>query len=129
MPGCRTSNIPSKSIKLKINYGNQKEIKERKEGVKEFLKYIVEHKILSKNKYVIKFFAPGEKSFSIHNNEENEKENTGKDDFDEIFESNIMEIKKEGDDKKEKNNENYLDEDDIESLDDFVQEYNNKKKE
>ena len=131
-PGCRIPNIPSKSIKLKINYANQKEIKERKEGIEEFLKYIVEHKILRKNKYVIKFFAPGEKSFSIQSNGGNEKENNGKDDFDDIFDSNIMEIKKDGNDKKEENinkdNNDYFDEDDLEPLDDFVQEYNNKKK-
>ena len=94
----------------------------------EFLKYIVEHKILRKNKYVIKFFAPGEKSFSIQNNEENVRESGDKDVFDDIFESNIMNIKNEGNDKKEEKNENNLDEDDIEPLEDFVQEYNNKKK-
>ena len=127
-PGCRIPNIPGKSIKLKINYANETEVAERKEGVMMFLNYIVEHKILRKNKYVIKFFAPGEKGFSIQNNEENVRESGGKDVFDDIFESNIMNIKNEGNDKKEEKNENNLDEDDIEPLEDFVQEYNNKKK-
>ena len=127
-PGCRIPNIPAKSIKLKINYANETEVAERKEGVMMFLNYIVEHKILRKNKYVIKFFAPGEKGFSIQNNEENVRESGGKDVFDDIFDSNIMNIKNEGNDKKEEKNENNLDEDDIEPLEDFVQEYNNKKK-
>ena len=121
-PGCRIPNIPSKSIWLKINYGNEKEVKERQEGIMEFLNHIIQHKILRKNKYVIKFFSPEENSFTFQNNLKSEKENNDKDDFDDVFESNIMDIK---DDKKDENN---LDEDDIEPLDDFVQEYNNKKK-
>jgi hypothetical protein len=121
-PGCRIPNIPSKSIWLKINYGNEKEVRERQEGIMEFLNHIIQHKILRKNKYVIKFFSPEENSFTFQNNLKSEKENNDKDDFDDVFESNIMDIK---DDKKDENN---LDEDDIEPLDDFVQEYNNKKK-
>ena len=121
-PGCRIPNIPSKSIWLKINYGNEKEVKERQEGIMEFLNHIIQHKILRKNKYVIKFFSPEENSFTFQNSLKSEKENNDKDDFDDVFESNIMDIK---DDKKDENN---LDEDDIEPLDDFVQEYNNKKK-
>ena len=121
-PGCRIPNIPSKSIWLKINYGNEKEVKERQEGIMTFLNHIIEHKILRKNKYVIKFFSPGENTFSFQNNLKTEKDSNDKEDYDDTFESNIMDIK------KEENNENVLDEDDIEPLDEFVQEYNNKNK-
>ena len=121
-PGCRIPNIPTKSIWLKINYGNEKEVKERQEGVMVFLNHLIEHKILRKNKYVIKFFSPEENFFTYQNNLKSEKENNDKDDLDDVFESNILNIK---DDKKDENN---LNEDDIEPLDDFVQEYNNQKK-
>ena len=121
-PGCRIPNIPSKSIWLKINYGNEKEVKERQEGIMVFLNHLIEHKILRKNKYVIKFFSPEENFFTYQNNLKSEKENIDKDDLDDVFESNILNIK---DDKKDENN---LNEDDIEPLDDFVQEYNNQKK-
>jgi hypothetical protein len=121
-PGCRIPNIPSKSIWLKINYGNEKEVKERQEGVMVFLNHLIEHKILRKNKYVIKFFSPEENFFTYQNNLKSEKENIDKDDLDDVFESNILNIK---DEKKDENN---LNEDDIEPLDDFVQEYNNQKK-
>ena len=124
-PGCRIPNIPSKTIWLKINYGNEKEIKERKEGMLEFLNHIIEHKILRKNKYVIKFFSPKEKSFSYDKNLKIGKENLEKGDSDDEFASNIIDIQ---DDKKQEKDDNYLDEDDIEPLDDFVQEYNNRKK-
>ena len=124
-PGCRIPNIPSKTIWLKINYGNEKEIKERKEGILEFLNHIIEHKILRKNKYVIKFFSPKEKSFSYDKNLKIGKENLEKGDSDDEFASNIIDIQ---DDKKQEKDDNYLDEDDIEPLDDFVQEYNNRKK-
>ena len=121
-PGCRIPNIPSKSIWLKINYGNEKEVKERQEGIMVFLNHLIEHKILRKNKYVIKFFSPEENFFTYQNNLKSEKENIDKDDLDDVFESNILNIK---DDNKDENNFN---EDDIEPLDDFVQEYNNQKK-
>ena len=121
-PGCRIPNIPTKSIWLKINYGNEKEVKERQEGVMVFLNHLIEHKILRKNKYVIKFFSPEENFFTYQNNLKSEKENIDKDDLDDVFESNILNIK---DEKKDENN---LNEDDIEPLDDFVQEYNNQKK-
>ena len=124
-PGCRIPNIPSKSIWLKINYGNEKEVKEREKGVEEFLKHIIEHKILRKNKYVIKFCSPTEKSFSYDQNSKGGKEGNDKEDSDDDFgESKIVNIKgKDGE-----NDENISDEDDIEPLDDFVQEYNNKNK-
>ena len=67
-PGCRIPDIPNKSIWLKINYGNESQVKERQEGIMEFLNHLVQHKILRKNKYVIKFFSPNEKSFSYTNN-------------------------------------------------------------
>ena len=121
-PGCRIPNIPTKSIWLKINYGNEKEVKERQEGIMVFLNHLIEHKILRKNKYVIKFFSPEENFFTYQNNLKSEKENIDKDDLDDVFESNILNIK---DEKKDENN---LNEDDIEPLDDFVQEYNNQKK-
>ena len=120
-PGCRIPNIPTKSIWLKINYGNEKEVKERQEGVMVFLNHLIEHKILRKNKYVIKFFSPEENFFTYQNNLKSEKEKIDKDDLDDVFESNILNIK---DDNKDENNFN---EDDIEPLDDFVQEYNNQK--
>ena len=107
-PGCRIPNIPSKSIWLKINYGNEKEVKERQEGIMAFLNHLIEHKILRKNKYVIKFFSPEENFFTYQNNLKSEKENIDKDDLDDVFESNILNIK---DDKKDENN---LNEDDIE---------------
>ena len=86
-PGCYIPHIPEKSIWLKINYGNENQMKERKEGIKEFLTHLVKHDILRKNKDVINFFS---KSF-----------------------------KKEDEDNGD---------DDIEPLEDFVNEYNNKNK-
>ena len=127
-PGCRIPDIPDKSIWLKINYGNQNQMKERQEGIMEFLNHLVEHKILRKNKYVIKFFSSNEKDFSYKGNLINRKGSTeDKEDSDDEFKSNILDIKN---DKYEKggNNINLLDEDDIEPLEDFIIEYNNKNK-
>ena len=123
-PGCRIPDIPNKSIWLKINYGNEGQVKERQEGIMEFLNHLVQHKILRKNKYVIKFFSPSEKSFSYTNNLLSKKGNEDKEDSDDEFASNIIDIK----DEKEENNINNLDEDNIEPLEEFILEYNNKKK-
>ena len=128
-PGCRIPDIPDKSIWLKINYGNENQRKEREEGIKEFLDHIVQHKILRKNKYVIKFFSPNEKNFSYKNNLINRKgSNDEKADSDDEFSSNIINVDKFEKDEKGGNNIDYLDEDDIEPLEDFITEYNNKNK-
>ena len=123
-PGCRIPDIPNKSIWLKINYGNESQVKERQEGIMEFLNHLVQHKILRKNKYVIKFFSPNENSFSYTNNLLSKKGSDDKEDSDDEFASNIIDIK----DEKEENNINILDEDNIEPLEEFILEYNNKKK-
>ena len=127
-PGCRIPDIPDKSIWLKINYGNQSKMNERQEGIMEFLNHLVEHKILRKNKYVIKFFSSTEKDFSYKNNLKNQKDSSEvNEDSDDEFKSNILDIKSDKDEKGG-NNINYLDEDDIEPLEDFITEYNNKNK-
>jgi hypothetical protein len=128
-PGCRIPDIPDKSIWLKINYGNENQRKEREEGIKEFLDHLVQHKILRKNKYVIKFFSPNEKNFSYKNNLINPKgSNDEKADSDDEFSSNIINVDKFEKDEKGGNNIDYLDDDDIEPLEDFITEYNNKNK-
>ena len=128
-PGCRIPDIPDKSIWLKINYGNQSKMNERQEGIMEFLNHLVEHRILRKNKYVIKFFSSTEKDFSFTGNLINKKGSSeANEDSDDEFKSNIIDIKN---DKEEKggNSINYLDDDDdIEPLEDFITEYNNKNK-
>ena len=48
-PGCLIPNIPNKSIWLKINYGNEDQINERVEGIREFFAHIAKHKTLRKN--------------------------------------------------------------------------------
>ena len=135
-PGCRIPSIPSKTIWLKINIANEAQKNERKKGITEFLDYIIQHKILSKNKYVIKFFSQNEKSFSYKNNLKSEKSGNDKnnDDSDDDFDSSIMNI---DDEKKEKeknlnnisnSDDNDYDLDDIEPLDDYITEYENKNK-
>ena len=127
-PGCRIPDIPEKSIWLKINYGNQNQMKERQEGIMEFLTHLVEHKILRKNKYVIKFFSPNEKNFSYNDNLINKKGNDdNKEDSDDEFASNIIDIKN-GKNEKGGINLDYLDENDIEPLEEFITEYNNRNK-
>ena len=127
-PGCRIPSIPSKTIWLKINYGNESQVKERQEGVMEFLNHLVEHKILRKNKYVIKFFSPEEKNFSYTNNLISRKGSNDKVDSDDEFASSIVDDPKQKKDEKGDINIYDLDDDDIEPLDDFIIEYNNNKK-
>ena len=136
-PGCRIPSIPSKSIWLNINLANEAQKKKRAEGVNEFLDYLIHHKLLKKNKYVIKFFSKSENSFSYSNNMKSGKagDNKNIDEFNEDdnefddFSSNIIDIK---DDKKEREdkeiNINKDDEDDIEPLEDYIIEYENKNK-
>ena len=127
-PGCRIPSIPSKTIWLKINYGNESQVKERQEGVMEFLNHLVEHKILRKNKYVIKFFSPEEKDFSYTNNLISRKGSNDKVDSDDEFASSIVDDPKPKKDEKGDINIYDSDDDDIEPLDDFIMEYNNNKK-
>lgn len=127
-PGCRIPSIPSKTIWLKINYGNESQVKERQEGVMEFLNHLVEHKILRKNKYVIKFFSPEEKNFSYTNNLISRKGSNDKVDSDDEFASSIVDDPKQKKDEKGDINIYDSDDDDIEPLDDFIMEYNNNKK-
>ena len=94
----------------------------------EFLNHLVEHKILRKNKYVIKFFSPEEKNFSYTNNLISRKGSNDKVDSDDEFASSIVDDPKQKKDEKGDINIYDSDDDDIEPLDDFIMEYNNNKK-
>ena len=121
-PGCYIPDIPSKSIWLKINYGNQGQMNERMEGIREFLRHIANHKILRKNKYVIYFFS---KKFERIDNNSSNSTNNNKISNDE---------KEDSDDElnfgmnKEDNIDENQDDVDIEPLDDYIQEVNNRNK-
>ena len=126
-PGCLIPNIPSKSIWLKINYGNKEQMMDRMEGIKEFLTHLVKHKILRKNKYVKIFFSKdyqGNANSSKSNNSSINKDDSD-DDFD--FDSNLKNNSDDDEDKKE-NDKNKSDDEDIEPSQEFIEEYNNKKK-
>ena len=127
-PGCLIPNIPSKSIWLKINYGNNEQMIDRKEGITEFLTYLVNHKILKRNKYVINFFSKDYKrnDNSSNNNHSSNNNNDSDDDFD--FNSNINNENNDDDDDKKENNKNNSDDEDIEPSQEFIEEYNNRKK-
>jgi hypothetical protein len=85
-PGCLIPNIPDKSIWFQINYENQEQITERMGGIREFLSYLVKHKILRKNKEVIYFFSPDFKrkddASKTSSNKDNKSKEKDKDDFD-----------------------------------------------
>ena len=97
-PGCQIKHIPPKSIWLKLKYGNEEQLKERVEGIRNFFTHIAEHEILSKNKYVNHFLSDNykrkeSKSSSSSNNLSKKKEDSDDDDdvgFDNDF-SNITE--------------------------------------
>ena len=128
-PGCYIPDIPSKSIWLKINYGNQEQMNDRMEGIREFLSHIAHHKILRKNKYVINFFSKkyerleNNSSNSIKNNKISNEEKEDSDD-DEL---NFGMENKNDSDKDDNINENQED-DDIEPLDEYIEEVNNRNK-
>ena len=128
-PGCYIPDIPSKSIWLKINYGNQEQMNDRMEGIREFLSHIAHHKILRKNKYVINFFSKkyerleNNSSKSIKNNKNSNEEKEDSDD-DEL---NFGMENKNDSDKDDNINENEED-DDIEPLDEYIEEVNNRNK-
>ena len=121
-PGCLIPNIPSKSIWLKINYGNEEQMSDRVAGIQEFLTHIAKHKILRKNKYVINFFSSDYKriSESPSSTKNNKKDDSDDDDDDLDFRLSS--------DKKEISNYDNNSDDDIEPLEEFVEEYNNKNK-
>ena len=121
-PGCYIPNIPNKSIWLKIQYGNEIQMKDRMEGIKDFLVYLIEHKILRKNKYVVNFFSSKFKPMSI--NKEVNNENDSDDDEYNFSSSDIDNSKKE----KNEDDENNSDDDDIEPLKEYIEEYTNKNK-
>ena len=126
-PGCFIPNIPDKSIWLKIQYGNEMQMKDRMEGIKDFLTYLIEHKILRKNKYVINFFSLEFKEMN-KNKINNENENDSDEDFN--ISSSLENHNNNYNSKTENNedNDNNSDDDDIEPLKEFLEEYNNKKK-
>lgn len=126
-PGCLIPNIPSKSIWLKINYGNKEQMIDRMEGIREFLTHLVKHKILRKNKYVKNFFSKdykGNANSSNNNNSSNNKDDS--DDDDDFFGSNIR--NENNDEDKKENDKDISDDEDIEPSKEFIEEYNNKKK-
>ena len=128
-PGCLIPNIPSKSIWLKINYGNNEQMIDRKEGITEFLTYLVKHKILRKNKYVILFFSKSNKSNDKSSKINNSSTNNDSDDEDFDFDSNINNEEKDNDnDDKKENDKNNSDDENVEPSQEFIEEYNNRKK-
>ena len=131
-PGCLIPNIPDKSIWFQINYENQEQITERMGGIREFLSYLVKHKILRKNKEVIYFFSPDFKrkddASKNSSNKDNKIKEKDKDDFDDDddnldfqnpFDSDKNEQKKINDDNSDE---------DIEPLKEYIEEYTNKNK-
>jgi hypothetical protein len=123
-PGCLIPDIPSKSIWLKINYGNEDQITERMAGIQEFFSHIAHHKILSKNKYVINFFSKNYKGIDNNNNKASSSTQKKKDDSDDEEDLNFGQASS----KDENEDKNDVDDDDIEPLDEYVEEYNNKNK-
>ena len=128
-PGCLIPNIPSKSIWMQINYESQEQINERMDGIREFLSYLVKHKILRKNKEVIYFFSTSYKrKDGSSSNKDNSNKNKAKDDSDDDIDiSSAFDAEKEEDFNENDKNKNDND-DDIEPLKEFVEEYNNKNK-
>lgn len=120
-PGCLIPNIPNKSIWLKINYGNEDQINERVEGIREFFAHIAKHKTLRKNKYVVNFFSTNYKGIIDKSASSSTQKKKDDSDDDEDFNFRISS-------KKEKIENNDDDDDDIEPLEEFVEEYNNKNK-
>ena len=130
-PGCYIPHIPEKSIWLKINYGNENQMKERKEGIKEFLTHLVKHDILRKNKDVINFFSKSFKRLNTNeskttdHNKNNNREDSDDDDDDD---DDLYSFDKSYSKKEKKKEDEDNGDDDIEPLEDFVNEYNNKNK-
>ena len=124
-PGCLIPNIPSKSIWLKINYGNKEQMIDRMEGIREFLTHLVKHKILRKNKYVINFFSKYYQGNAKSSKNNNPSKNNNDSDDDDIFDSNIRNEENDNPDDRDKNKS---DDEDIEPPKEFIEEYNNKKK-
>lgn len=120
-PGCYIPDIPSKSIWLKINYGNQEQMKDRMEGIKEFLTHIASHKILRKNKCVISFFSKDSNNNKSSNSNKDNKDDDSDDNDEFNFDYNL-------DDNDRKVNLDDNEDDDIEPLEEYVQEINNRNK-
>ena len=135
-PGCLIPNIPDKSIWFQINYENQEQMTERMEGIREFLSYLVKHKILRKNRDVIYFFSPEFKRKNDINNTSSNKGNKikekDKDDFDDEddigFPSPFNSDKKIKQKAKNDNDNDENSDDEIEPLKEYVEEYTNKNK-
>ena len=120
-PGCLIPDIPPKTVWLNIKYGNQDQISDRLEGIKQFFNHIIHHPILSKNKDVINFFS---KNFvrknSVQNN--NIKNNNNGDSDDEFSIPGFNESK------ISKNVSEEDDEEDIKPLKEYIEEINNRNK-
>ena len=129
-PGCIIPNIPSKSIWLKINVGNKDQMEERKEGIREFLSHLAQHKILRKNKYVVNFFSPNYKRITNDNKSSKNQKNAQNDnDSDDEFNYPSFDFDKDDKKKEEKNkNDDIEDDEDILPLNEFIEEYNDKNK-
>lgn len=123
-PGCYIPDIPSKSIWLKINYGNQEQMKDRMEGIKEFLTHISSHKVLRKNKRVISFFSKN----SIDNKNTNNNNKDSKDDDSDDNDEFNFDYNYDDNDRKVNLDDNENENDDIEPLEEYVQEINNRNK-
>ena len=128
-PGCLIPNIPSKSIWLKINVGNKDQMEERKEGIREFLSHLATHKVLRKNKFVIDFFSSDYKRIVNDKKSTKKGNNSENNDSDDEFNPPPFDFDKNDNKDKEKNkSDDILDDDDIMPLNEFIEEYNNKKK-
>ena len=121
-PGCLIPNIPSKSIWLKINYGNKEQMIDHMEGIREFLTHLVKHKILRKNKYVINFFSKYYQGNAKSSKNNNPSKNNNDSDDDDIFDSNI---KNEENDNPDDRDKNKSDDEDLEPHKELIEEYNN----
>ena len=94
-------------------------MKDRMEGIKEFLTHIASHKVLRKNKPVISFFSKNSKD-NINTNNNKDSKDDDSDDNDEFnFDYNL-----DDNDRKINLDNNEDDNDEIEPLEEYVEEIN-----
>ena len=127
-PGCFIHDIPPKTVWLNIKYGNQGQINDRIEGIKEFFNHIINHPRLKKNKEVINFFKKNNENISNDKNEINNENEDSDDDFQFSDDEEKNENKKENkENKKEKISENLENEEEILPLEEYIEEINKRK--
>lgn len=136
-PGCFIPKIPSQSIWFKFNYGNQEQLAERMEGIKDFLNHLIQHPILSKNKNVLYFFSKNYQRITNSNLSSNNNLSSINKGFDfDINKSGEVEVDDEDDlnipgfnslNSSNKNNEQN-DSEDIEPLEEYILEVQNRNK-